>query len=668
MADQDPLNTFIRAEARRLRDGDVPPKSRPEWERRRAALRERMLEAIGPVPGKPSDLEPRLLGALERDGYRIEKLVFQSRPDVWVTASAYVPALKDGQKVPAVLVVHGHWAWARRDPVVQARCLGLVKLGFFVLAVDAFGSGERYTKPARGTYHGALYGSTLWPTGYTLLGMQVYDNRRAVDYLLSRKEVNGKVGITGASGGGNQSMYAGAIDDRLEAVVPVCSVGNFQSYLRTACCVCEVLPGALSFTEEGDVLGLVAPRALLVMNASRDGIQFSPAEAEKSLARAKDIYGVLGAEAKVRHLVFDSGHDYNRPMREAMYGWMTLHLKGEGKGDPVAEPAHTVEKPEDLACFPDPDARPKGFLTPPLFAAKAGQELVAAADRLAPTHPEMWEATANNLRATLKAVLGEPRFDPKAKLEDTAALGSELRVGGDFTLAVEPGVTLRTFVRGEAERGEWRGKTVEVSLRPAGDLAKRVPPLDSKEYLVMRPTLRGTREQQPKGGAIAGAPDHNPAEHGVWIGRPLLGQWMSDVVASLWAIDSRWDKAPITVVGVGPAAIVALAAVSGAPDRLKTVILVDPTVSLVTSEPYASGTPMGILAPGLLKVGDIPHLAALIAPRRLVIAGAVSPQGRKLGQKELEEAFRFTAGVYKAVKAPDRLTVTAAPDWARIDL
>src|SRR5688572_31179086 len=142
--------------------------------------------------------------------------------------------------------------------------------------------------------------------------MQVYDNRRAVDYLLSRKEVNGKLGITGASGGGNQSMYAGALDERFAAVVPVCSVGNYQSYLRTACCVCEVLPGALTFTEEGDVLGLVAPRALLVINAARDGIQFSPAEAEKSLARAKDIYAVLGAESKVKQLVFDSGHDYNR--------------------------------------------------------------------------------------------------------------------------------------------------------------------------------------------------------------------------------------------------------------------------------------------------------------------------------------------------------------------
>src|SRR5262249_21217561 len=392
MADENSFNLFIREQARKLRENDRPPKSREESEVRRKKLRQQMHTAMGPFPDKPCELQPRLLGTLERDGYRIEKLIFQSRPDMWVTASAYLPTLKEGQKVPAVLVVHGHWPWARRDPVVQARCLGLGKLGFFVLALDVFGAGERYTKPARGTSHGALYGSTLWPTGHTLLGMQVYDNRRAGDYLLARKEVNGKLGITGASGGGNQAMYAGALDDRFAAVLPVCSVGNYQAYLRAACCVCEVLPGALKFTEEGDVLGLVAPRALLVMNATRDAIQFSPAEAEKSVSRAKEIFKLHDAEAKVRHVVFDSGHDYNRAMREAMYGWMTPHLKGEGKGEPIEEPEHTLEKPEHLACFPNPDDRPKGFLTLPLFATKVGRELVAAADKLMPTHPEMWEA------------------------------------------------------------------------------------------------------------------------------------------------------------------------------------------------------------------------------------------------------------------------------------
>lgn len=662
MADENAFQKFIWAEAAKLREGDVSPKTRAEWETRRKILLKKMAQAIGPVPEKPCDLETRNLGTLERDGYKIEKIVFQSRPDVWVTASAYVPALKEGQKVPAVLVVHGHWAGARRDPVVQARCLGLVKLGFFVLSVDAFGAGERYTKPAKGTYHGALYGATLWPTGHSLLGMQVYDNRRAIDYLLTRNEVNGKFGITGASGGGNQSMNAGALDDRIHAVVPVCSVGNYQSYLRTACCVCEVLPGALKFTEEGDVLGLVAPRALMVMNASRDGIQFSPAEAAKSMARAKDIYKLYDEESKVKHQVFDSGHDYNKAMREAMYGWMTLHLKGEGKGEPIPEPEHKVETAEDLACYPNPDDRPKGFLTPPLFAGKVGRELVTKIDKLAPTHPEMWEATANLMRAELKDQFGS--IEPWKDMRLEWGLRKPTEPSRTFlTIDVEPGVTIDGA---SIDRRDAKGLAVGIGR----ELGLKTPSLQSliDRFYYIGVDPRGTGTQQPKSGAIAGAPDHNIAEYGVWTGRPLLAQWAKDAVAAIVAFSKDGKGAPVVVIGQGPNALVALLAGNHLTKQVDSVVLADLMVTFVTDTPYASGTAMGILAPGILKVGDIPHLAGLIAPRRLVIGGGVSPQGKKLSQKELEEAFRFTTAVYKAVKAPEKLTVVAEPDWSKIEL
>src|SRR5438477_8843767 len=157
-ADLQTFNNFIHAQALALRSKDAPPANRREWDQRRTNLRQAMFVAMGPFPEKPCALEPQFQGFLKRDGYRIEKLIFQSRPDVWVTANAYVPELRaltqpgSPRRLAAVLVVHGHWAMARRDPVVQARCLGLVKLGFFVLAVDAFGSGERYTHPGSGTY------------------------------------------------------------------------------------------------------------------------------------------------------------------------------------------------------------------------------------------------------------------------------------------------------------------------------------------------------------------------------------------------------------------------------------------------------------------------------------------------------------------------------------
>src|SRR5260370_22920392 len=102
-------------------------------------------------------------------------------------------------------------------------------------------------------------------------------------------------------------MYAGALDERVGAVVPVCSVGTYQAYLQAACCVCEVLPGALRFTEGGDVLGLVAPRSLLVISATKDACQFSVGEAKKSVARATQIYQ-LYERANIAHAVFESPH------------------------------------------------------------------------------------------------------------------------------------------------------------------------------------------------------------------------------------------------------------------------------------------------------------------------------------------------------------------------
>ena len=218
--------------------------------------------------------------------------------------------------------------------------------------------------------------ATLLPIGLPLSGLQVYENKRAVDYLIAYgQEVDSqRIGVTGASGGGNQTMYAGAIDERLSCVVPTCSVGTYQAYLNTACCLCEVVPGAFRFTEEGDVLGLAANRGLMVTSATMDAYQFSVGEAKKSFHRAEEIAS-LYSNAAIKHTIIESPHAYNQPMREAMYGWMTKHLKRTGDGSPIADPVIQTEDPELLRCFPG-DSRPEDYLTIPRFAA-------ADADRLA---------------------------------------------------------------------------------------------------------------------------------------------------------------------------------------------------------------------------------------------------------------------------------------------
>ncbi len=650
MADLTAFDLRTRAVAAKLRGDDKPPETAAEWDARRKVLLAKMRVSCGPVPEKPCDLTPKVHGKLDRDGYRIEKITYQTWPDVWVTATAYVPEVAAKEKVPAVLVVHGHWAWARRDPVVQSRSIGLAKLGFFVLAVDAFGAGERHPKPARGTYHGGLMGSTLWPTGHTLLGMCAYDNQRAVDYLLSRPEVNGKLGITGASGGGNQSMNAGALDDRIQAVVPVCSVGSYQAYLKAACCVCEVLPNALTYTDEGDVLGLVAPRALMVINASKDAVQFSPKEAEPTVARVKKIYETLKIPEKFKHVVIESGHDYNQPMRELMYGWMTWHLKGIGKGEPIPEPKYTLDTPEDLAVFPKLEDRPKVFLTPTLFAAKVAKEQIKASDDLKPDHPEMWTARAIAVRKALTGIL---------------AMASGVTLA-EYKAGVEGGDIASKIVAGEVTT-EKDVRILTVQIVPVGKAAGRanlvlhmagivevlkmpmIGRLKTAGEAVLTADLRGTGAGKPAWGGVAGAADHTEAEHGLWTGQPLLGQWVRDVIALMRVAKAMAKGKPFRIIAHGQAGVVAVIAAGLMPDAGAELLLIDLPPTFASDTPYGAGTLMGLLAPGILNVGDIPHFIALNAPNNVTVAGSVSLQGNRLSQKEADVAFAFTAHVYKTV-------------------
>ncbi|HMF18983.1 MAG TPA: acetylxylan esterase, partial [Gemmataceae bacterium] len=658
------FNNLMRAQARILHAKDQPPPNRQAWLTRRRELLQRIHAAMGPFPLKPGPLYPRILHVLRRTGYRIENLIFESQPDVWVTASLYVPQPVRGRH-PAVLVVHGHWPWARRDPVVQARCLGLVRPGFVVLAIDAFGAGERYTTPGRGTYHGALYGSTLWPVGQTLLGLQVYDNRRAVDYLCSRPEVDpARLGITGASGGGNQSMYAGALDDRFGAVVPVCSVGTYQAYLQAACCVCEVLPGALRFCEEGDVLALTAPRALMVINATRDAFQFSVGQAALNIARARPIFELYQAGGKLRHVTFEYGHAYNQAMREAMYGWMTRWLKNEGDGKPIAEPKHQVETPEDLACFPD-EARPPEYLLPPNFAARTARRLLATT--IIPDHVEDWESTVVEKRTQLRReIFGDfpPAPKPAAKLGKPTAAGNVRTT--PVILHPEPDMPVPAFLRSRTGNKGPQPACVLLHLEGKNQALAHplVDALLARNMVVLAPDLRATGETRPANDAIAGAPDHNSAEHALWLGRPLLGQWVFDVRCLLdWlAFRPGLDRRKFSVVGIGHAGIVALCAGALLDDQVNLSAAIASPVTYVTNNPYPAGTPMGILAPGILGVGDMPQLAALSAPRSVMVAQGISPLGKPLAEKALQAAFSFTRAIYRLHKAENRFRLTPTTD------
>lgn len=649
---------FTRSQAKALRAGDSPPATLDEWRARNAKVRDGLLKAWGGFPAEPCPLEPAVLGTLDRDGYRVEKVVFQTRPGVRMTANAYVP--KTPGQHPAILAVHGHWKGAKQDPVVQARCIGAAKLGFFVLAVDAFGAGERAVGKALGEYHGEMTAATLLPVGLPLSGLQVYENMRAVDYLRTRPEVDGDhIGITGASGGGNQSMYAGAWDERLKAAVPVCSVGNYQAYLGIACCMCEMVPGALRFTEEWGVLGLTAPRGLLIVNATQDASQFSVEAAKRTLAPLEQLYRLHNApEGHLRHAIFESKHDYNQPMREAMYGWMTRHLKGEGEGAPIAEPAHTTEDPETLRCYPG-DSRPDDWVTIPRFAAAEGRKLLAAQSW--PGKPDAWRTEAERRRKALVETVfgGFPTVPPISDSIETEEYGA-------FTLLffdAEPGLRLSATLGSRHGRPTPLAILIDLEAGAKAETGRLAEAVGRAGWGPVTLDLRATGGNSWPSDKIGRAPDHNSAEWALWIGRPLLGQWVFDVRRLLDALEKTQGGLPaeVIVIGQGAGGLVALCA--GAIDpRITKVAAIGTLASYLSEEPY-EGQRLGVMAPGILRqVGDVAHLAALAAPKRVVIAGGVAGNGKGLSAKAIRKAYEPAAHAWKLLNADQNLRLLEKTD------
>lgn len=658
---RDSFLRFVRRQAASLRERDRAPRTLAEWTHRRAEIRDRMRQAYGELPADPCPLDPQVLGVVARDGYRIERLIFQSQPGIWVTANAYVPS-GDGRR-PGVLSVHGHWRWARVDPVPHARAVGLAKLGYFVLAVDAFGAGERALVPGPGTYHGGLLGASTWPVGTPLLGLQIYDNMRAIDYMQTRPEVDGeKLAVTGASGGGNQSMNIGAWDERLKVVVPVCSVGTYDSYLGAACCVCEVLPGALSFAEEGDILAMVAPRSLMVVNATQDARQFSVEEAARSIARARPVFEMLDASDRLKHAVFESRHDYSQAMREALYGWLARGLRGEGDGSPIPEPPLQLEEVETLRCFPD-NVRPKTFALLPAFVGHSARRRVAMIHE--PDHVQRWESDALVRRTRLERDIfgGFPR-DVPGKLESKGTRQDAGRRIESLVFWPEPEVPVPAFlVRGGDEPGTTG--TVLV-LDPAGKetaaKSPQVAALLELGFQILLVDLRATGETAVEHDAIAGVPDHNSSEWAAWIGRPLLGQWCWDALRAIDLLSERDGSAAgaFSLLGVGAGGLAALAA-AGIDERIRSVATVGMLGSFVSDQAFV-GHRMASFAPRLLDVGDVAHLAALVAPRRLTLAAPVDAQSKPITPEAARRLFFFTEAMYDLYRSGVQFRFTEESD------
>lgn len=642
---------FIRVQAEELAAAHKLPENMQQWEEKREEIKTKLIKAVGGFPAKKCELAPKSVGSLQFDGYTVEKVVIQTMPGVSMPVNVYRPQGKG--PFPAVLCVHGHWQGAKQDPTVQARCIGLAKLGFVAMAVDAFGAGERGVNEQLGEYHGEMTAATLFATGRTLPGIQVYENMRCADYLQSRDDVDGdKLAITGTSGGGNQTMYAGALEERFKAVIPVCSVGNYQAYLGVACCMCELVPGALTFTEEWGVLGLVAPRGLMVINATQDGIQFSVAEARKSLAGAQVVFDQYGKSVNVKHAIVESKHDYNQPMREAMYGWVTLHLKGEGDGSPIAEPEIKTVDRDLLRCFPV-GSRPEGFVTVPALAKRFAEQMVRR--QVKPIHQEHWDAEKTVRLGMIRRYIG--RQSSQVSVGNEVAV-ADLKRGASiqFEISPEPGIHCGL----KWHRGDGKDLIISTALDGSALSETELGWCVENGVDVLEITLRATGAYSPAGNKIGKAVDHNAAQWAAWIGRPLAGQWAKDLQVALgWVVATYEDIPKVTLVSRG-AAVVPAVLVAALQTRVSQIVALDPPLTLVTDTPYGEGQ-LGAILPGMLaQLGDIGQLFSLVAPRPTWVVGGRDMQGAELDKKRLVSSLSYSASIYKMAQSRELHVVTEA--------
>jgi hypothetical protein len=346
-----------------------------DWNVLRQDLKNRIIEKAGVTLDHKLPLAVRETGRIQLKGYSIRNVPFQTRPGVYATANLYIHEGKG--PFPAVINMLGHWRKGKVDkegpqPVGHVLALN----GYGCLSIDSWGLGERTTVHGGFGYHGANFGASLMNIGETMAGLQISDNMSAIDLLTSLPYVEAeKIGATGASGGGNQTLWLAAIDERVKAAVSVVSVGTLEFYIMRSNCVCELLPDGLTFTEEAGIVAMVAPRAFKMCNHLRDASPtFFPSEMDRSFNNSKPIFKMMGVENNITSQVIDETHGYWPQHREAMLGWFDRHLKGIGAGSPKKESHFELLPEEKLLIYPA-GKRDSIVMSTDVYCIKRGKEL-----------------------------------------------------------------------------------------------------------------------------------------------------------------------------------------------------------------------------------------------------------------------------------------------------
>jgi len=302
-----------------------------EWKRRRPEIRRQFLDMLGLDPLPPRTLlNARVTGSFERPGYHVENIVFESRPKLYVTGNLYLPSKPRTGPFPPVVYVSGHApGLAGAKAQYQHHGAWLARNGFVAFVLDTIEFGE-----IPGIHHG-VHDLAMWhwlSLGYTPAAVEVWNAIRALDYLETRPEVDAtRAGITGRSGGGAVSWFAAAADDRFKVAAPVHGTWSVGPHVAgdTVRENCDCIYYWNTYQFDLPVVGaLIAPRPLMIVNASKDGA-FPPAGYEPVEKCLRPVYDWYGAREKLAAFAQDTGHQDTPAYRKAADEWLNRWLRND---------------------------------------------------------------------------------------------------------------------------------------------------------------------------------------------------------------------------------------------------------------------------------------------------------------------------------------------------
>lgn len=350
------LAKYFRLETKKISEDSLAEvQTGEEWIAKRGKYRSQLFEMLGiNEDEEKSDLKAEVTGKVEHAEFVVEKIHFQSRPGLYVTANFYIPKRID-RPVPTILYLSGH------GPVIsnkvsygnkvayQHHGIWFARHGYACLILDTLQLGE-----IEGLHHGTYREGMWWwnSRGYTPAGVEAWNCIRALDYLETRKEVDAsRIGATGRSGGGAYSWWVAALDERIKAAAPVAGITDLHNHVVDGVveghCDCMFMVNTYRW-DYGQVAALVAPRPLLLANTDNDTI-FPLDGVMRIHSELRNLYKALNANESLGLIISPGGHKDTQDLQIPVFRWFNKHLKNE---DPVISiAAEKLFKPEELKVF-----------------------------------------------------------------------------------------------------------------------------------------------------------------------------------------------------------------------------------------------------------------------------------------------------------------------------